>query len=210
MTNINRNERRDEVLFAFHQAYKRPTDVQIVEWIERYPEFAEDLRAHAAVAREMADADECEGEMPSESDLANAYSRALNAIYEAEQDLKNAAPAAALEVTFHDLLTIRGKDVPGLAREMSYPVRMPRFVLAALFNGLMRGPFPARFSCTVQRVLSIDATQFLLCVDRSLAMPVMGPAKSTTMPTARARSCADIIRSSDLSSVDKDYWLSEC
>lgn len=210
MTNINRNERRDNVLFAFHQAYERPTEAQIVEWTERYPEFADDLRAHAAVAREWADADERAGEAPSEDDLANAYSRALNAIYEAEQELENAAPAAPLAVTFHELLSIREKNVAELAREMSHPVRMPRSVLATLFNGLMHGPFPGCFSRSVQHVLSIDASQFLLCVDRSLAAPVMGHARSTTAPIARARSCADIIRSSDLSSVEKDHWLSEC
>ncbi len=121
MTNTNRNDRRDDVLFAFHQAHDRPSDEQIVEWTERYPEFADDLRAHATVAREWANAKEGEGEMPSESDLTNAYSRALNAIYVAERELESAAAAALLAVTFHELLSMRGKNVADIAREMGQP-----------------------------------------------------------------------------------------
>lgn len=39
--------RRDEILFAFHDACEHPTAEQIMEWTSRYPEFAGDIIAHA-------------------------------------------------------------------------------------------------------------------------------------------------------------------
>jgi hypothetical protein len=45
---------RDDALWAFHLACERPTAEQITDWTRRYPQFAEDIRAHAAVARDWA------------------------------------------------------------------------------------------------------------------------------------------------------------
>lgn len=44
----------DDVLFAFHQACLRPTAEEIIDWTTRYPQFADDIRAHAGVARDWA------------------------------------------------------------------------------------------------------------------------------------------------------------
>src|SRR4051812_27593833 len=85
MTKANRNQERDAVLFSFHEAFERPTAAQIIEWTERYPEFADDIRAHAAIAREWADA---KGVMPAEADeslLAAGYSRALDLMHKASK-----------------------------------------------------------------------------------------------------------------------------
>ena len=68
---------RDEVLFAFHQACERPTAMQITEWTKRYPEFADDIRAHAAVRLDcIAGSDDVDLE-PDETMLARGRSRAL-------------------------------------------------------------------------------------------------------------------------------------
>ena len=42
------------MLFAFHQACKQPSAEDILEWTSRYPQFADDIRADAAVARDWA------------------------------------------------------------------------------------------------------------------------------------------------------------
>lgn len=47
---INPND-RDSVLFAFHEECARPTAEQIIEWVSRFPEYADDIRVHASVAR---------------------------------------------------------------------------------------------------------------------------------------------------------------
>ena len=93
MNQQNRKEERDEVLFAFHQACERPTAEQIITWIERYPQFAEDIRVHAAIGR-----DSRAGAPAAEADetmFARAYSNALNALYQAEIEASSAAPQHA-------------------------------------------------------------------------------------------------------------------
>jgi len=74
----------DEVLFAFHQECERPSAEQIVAWVNRFPQFAEDIRAHAAVAWDWA-TQAAEGEVVVDEILSSrAYSQALNIIYSAE------------------------------------------------------------------------------------------------------------------------------
>lgn len=63
---LRRAKKRDEVLLAFQEACKRPTVEQIVEWTNRYPDFAEDIRAHAAIARDWAASEKLD--MPSDRD----------------------------------------------------------------------------------------------------------------------------------------------
>src|ERR1035438_5570251 len=80
MTDEIKTANRDEVLFAFHQECKQPSAEQIVAWVNRFPQFAEDIRAHAAVAWDWATQT-----MDSEVDVdetmsARAYSQALNII----------------------------------------------------------------------------------------------------------------------------------
>lgn len=53
---------RDEVLFAFHIAYEKPSAQNIIDWCTNYPQFAEDIRSHAAVAWDMAM--EQQGDLP--------------------------------------------------------------------------------------------------------------------------------------------------
>ena len=95
MTDRTQTPDRDNVLFAFHEACPRPTAEQIIDWTSRYPQFADDIRAHAAVARDWAARKELPAEEPSESALARAYSRALNALYKADAEAKPAEGDAA-------------------------------------------------------------------------------------------------------------------
>ena len=54
MNEQNRIPERDEVLFAFHQTCDNPTADKSTEWTRRYPQFADDIRAHAAMRAEWA------------------------------------------------------------------------------------------------------------------------------------------------------------
>jgi hypothetical protein len=79
----NHTDTRNEVLFAFQQACEHPTADQIIEWTRRYPQFADDIRAHAAIARDWAARNGEPVAEPDESMLACGYSRVLNALYNA-------------------------------------------------------------------------------------------------------------------------------
>src|SRR5438552_2596447 len=117
MTTYNESPDRDEVLYAFHQACERPTAEQIIAWVRRYPQFADDIRAHAAIARDMAANEQAPAPQPDESMLARGFSRVLNALYDAETEAGSSTVAQPCE-TFQQMMSARGTDVPKLAREL--------------------------------------------------------------------------------------------
>lgn len=87
--------KRDEVLFAFHRDCPRPTTEKISEWTKNHPEFAEDIRMHAAIRLEWSARSEEAGEEPDELLLRRGHSRALNAIYHAKESASSTADIAA-------------------------------------------------------------------------------------------------------------------
>ena len=48
MTDENRADDRDEVLFALHRTCDDPTADMIHEWVNRFPQFGDDIRATPA------------------------------------------------------------------------------------------------------------------------------------------------------------------
>jgi len=193
---------RDEVLFAFHEACPRPTAEQIIDWTSRYPQFANDIRAHAAVARDWDARRELSAEEPSEIELARAYSRAINALYEA--DAKAAASPAATQ-TFQDILAARGTNARALAQE----VGISRGVIADLIGGRMHAPVGRRFLDAVCRALAITHAVFSGAIEIALGRPQPVLAKAASTPTVNARSYEEVIRESGMSEDQIRYWLDE-
>ena len=193
---------RDEVLFAFHEACPRPTAEQIMDWTSRYPQFADDIRAHAAVARDWDARHELPVEEPSETELARAYSRAINALYEA--DAKAAAGAPAPQ-TFQDILAARGTNARALAQE----VGISRGVIADLIGGRMRAPVGRRFLDAVCRALAITHAVFSGAIEMALGRPQPVLAKAASTPTVNARSYEEVIRDSGMTEEQIRYWLDE-
>jgi hypothetical protein len=206
MTNNTHKADRDDVLFAFHQAYERPTAQQIIEWANRYPEFAEDIRAHAAVSYDWAANQSMSEEQPSEDNLASAFSRALSAIYEAELEVAEAAQSTQ---TLRDIATACGKDVPSLQNEIGGSIGIARTVLADLFNGAMLGPLSNRLASAIQRALALTVTQFEAALERTLLAPRMGHANANAPPNLIQRTCEEIIKNSGMTPTQIRHWLDE-
>jgi hypothetical protein len=202
MSESAKREERDAVLIAFHQECEKPTAEQIIAWIERYPEYAEDIRAHAAVALDWAAREEggAEGEV-SQSLLDRGFSNALNAFYNAQQKAKAAVEAKS----FHDLAAARNIDVIDMADEMD----IARGVLADLFDGAMLRPVRKRLVDAVCGFFKITRDVFDAALDVALANPRFGHAKATEVPVIRTRPCDDIIRDSPMTPERKRYWLEE-
>jgi hypothetical protein len=198
-----RKDERDEVLFAFHQACERPTAEQIIAWTDRYPQYAEDIRSHAAIARDWASSEELAAVEADDTMLTRAYSNALNALYEAEIEASSAAPAKA--PNFHDMLKERGKEIYQLAAEMD----IARSVLADLFNGWMLAPVRRRLVDAVTAALGITRAAFDAALASVLQTPRLEHAKASGAPTVTPRPCDDIIRESNMSPERKRYWLEE-
>ncbi|MFP5232685.1 MAG: hypothetical protein ACLGQX_08640 [Acidobacteriota bacterium] len=195
---------RDEVLFAFHQECERPSAEQIVEWVNRYPQFADDIRAHAAVAWDWATQALASEVEVDERMAARAYSEALNIIYAAETSAET-AQAVTQSRTFQQMQVAVGKETYQLAREMD----VGRTVLADLFNGWMIPPIRRRLIEAIQSLLGITRVEFDAALDCTLNAPRFGHAKASHTPTATPRPCDDIIRDSNMSPERKRYWLEE-
>ena len=204
MTDQTKATRRDEVLFAFHRECAIPTLNQIINWTQRYPEFADDIRAHAGIMRDWAANEEAEEEVVDELMMNRARSRALNAIYNAQAVEQNNIQAAP-ETTFDQLLSGAGLDT----RQLGRAIDICRDVLSDLFRGRMSPPIGPRLVKALLDQLKATRAQF----DRALAYahthPSMGHAKASQQPTIIQCSYEESIRRSSMSPERKSYWLEE-
>jgi uncharacterized protein YunC (DUF1805 family) len=199
MTNENRTENRDEVLFAFHQAYARPNAEQIIEWTSKYPQFAEDIRAHAVVAWDWA----CEGELAAEADeslVAEGYSRALNIIWQAA----SAAPIPNVSTvrSFQDILAARGITVPQVARTIG----IERGVVADLVSGRMLVPAGPRFVNAFSDAAAISPAEFHAAHQYAVSAPRVGLAKADRAPAVVQQTYEQIIRAT-VAADRQSFWL---
>lgn len=202
MNESAKREERDAILIAFHQECEKPTTEQIITWIERYPEYADDIRAHAAVALDWAAREKGDAEVEvSQSLLDRGFSNVLNAFFNAQQRAKAAVEAKS----FHDLAAARNIDVIDMADEMD----IARGVLADLFDGAMLRPVRKRLVEAVCEFLKITREVFDAALDMALAKPSFGHAKATEAPVMRARPYDDIIRDSPMTPERIRYWLEE-
>lgn len=204
MTDQTKATRRDEVLFAFHRECATPTLDQIIDWTQRYPEFADDIRAHAGIMRDWAADEDAEEEVVDELMMNRARSRALNAIYNAqavEQDNTQAAP----ETTFDQLLSSAGLDT----RQLGRAINVGRDVLSDLFRGRMSPPIGPRLVKALLGQLKATPAQFDRALAYSQAHPSMGHAKASQQPTIIQCSYEESIRRSSMTPERKSYWLEE-
>jgi transcriptional regulator with XRE-family HTH domain len=199
MTEKKENTNRDDVLFAFHKACPRPTSDDIAAWVHRYPQFAEDIRIHAGIARDIAEEDNLM-EVP-EIMFQRGYSRALSALYSA--DLENAASESDTYQSFEAVLEARGKTIPKLAKEID----ISRSIIADLFGGRVSPPLSKRMMESLQNSLTISAEKVLEFLQHALDQPKLGMAKATKISAVVARSFEEVIRTSGMSEEKIRYWL---
>lgn len=200
----NKEARRDEVLFAFHQQCERPTAEQITRWTNRYPEFAEDIREHAAIRMEWNAMDDREALEPSEALMARGRSRALNAVHNAQEAAKTESEVSD-ETSFEALLAARGANVPQLARDID----IERSVLADVVTGRVCPPLGNRLLQALSVALHTTISKVNAAVDHACAHPRLGHAKASHAPSVAARSYEETIQASAMSSERKAYWLVE-
>lgn len=211
MTNRSQHLNRDQVLLAFQDAFKKPTAENIIEWVERYPEYAEDIRDHATIAHEIAAlaTEHSENEVDDRT-LNISFSHALNGLYAGDQETKftervrNAA-------SFQELLSALEKTIATLVTEISNTVGVgiAKSVIADLINGAMKPPIGRRLKDAMMRVLLIDSASFDQKTQYALNHPRIGMAKSSVTPQLKKRSYAEIIKASSMDEAQKQYWLGE-
>lgn len=205
MNQYKTTEERDDVLFAFHQACERPTADQIIEWSERYPQFAEDIRAHAVISRDWAACEELSTVEADETMLERGYSNALSKLYDAEIKASSSASSSTAARSFQEILAQRNKEVFQIAGELD----IARGILADLFNGWMLAPVRKRLIDAVMSSLSISRAAFDAAFSLANQSPRLGHAKAHQGPSIVRRPCDEIIRESNMSEERKRYWLEE-
>lgn len=201
MTDEDKNTDRDDVLYAFHQECSRPTADDILRWVRRYPQFAEDIRIHAGISRDMAE-EENSMEVP-ETVFRRGYSRALSALYAA--DLENTAAESNTYCSFEEVLKARGKTIPTLASEID----IPRSIIADLFGGRVSPPLSKRMTDALQHSLVISADNVLDLLQYAIGHPRLGMAKATSISAVVARKFEEVIRTSGMPEGKIRYWLDE-
>nr|WP_298681671.1 hypothetical protein [uncultured Dongia sp.] len=203
MTHEADAERRDAVLAEFHRECTLPSAEQIINWTARYPEFAEDIRAHAAIIRDWAAAEGGSDEAEVEQTMMErARSRALNAIFKAQKEAHSES-RPQIKKTFDDLLASASATTQSLSREID----IPREVLADLFRGRMRPPVGSRLITALLQKLQATALEFDGALTHALANPSLGHAHATKHPSVVSRSYEEIIRSTTMPADRKAYWL---
>ena len=204
MTDQTKAARRDEVLFAFHRECDCPTMDQIIAWTQRYPDFADDIRAHAGIMRDWAAEGGLEEEDVDDLMMNRAQSRALNAIYDAQVAARSETQSDE-NVTFDQLLSAAGLTTPQLSRVLD----IGRDILSDLFRGKMRAPVGKRLVQALLDKLQTTRARFDHALSYALDHPSLGHAKASQQPTVIQRSYEEIVRSSTMSADRKSYWLEE-
>lgn len=203
MNNENIAARRDEVLFEFHRQCQRPTAEQIVDWAERYPEFADDIREHAAARLSWIAMERLPAIEPDDALIARGRSRALNAIHNAQV----AAQAAEGEqnASFESLMRNCELNVPKLARALD----IDRSVIADMAAGRMLPPLGERFAQALSAALRTNVVTIHAALLRACQSPTLGHAKAKLAPSILQRPYADIVRSCAMPEERILFWLDE-
>ncbi len=226
MSKHNTQEKRTDVLYAFQLACEHPTSSDIIEWIKRYPQYADDIREHAEMLLAQHSRSQFEQLEPDEEILAKGRSVAMNAIYEAEQaaERKDDKPAAmhsseissngtsdvtleiSSKVNFYQLLENVNQSIPKLARKID----IDRHIIAELAAGRMKLPIGDRLLVAIAGVLGHATNTIVAAIRQSLQQPRLGHAKARDRPVIQARPYEEIVTSStEMSHEQKQYWLEE-
>jgi len=196
----------DDVLFRFHCEVTNPTAEIVTAWIREYPDYADDIQAHAAEMLDM----ESRAQMPA-PDLdhreAEARSAALNAVYRAGQakvavqsKFSSLREAAALAGTsLRDIA-----DDIDIARSVVSDVDSHAIVEATILRKFVRAVSPK-----VNQGAD-DLWAVVISTSRPGTAGVRIEFKSLGPPTGgRQRTWKEAIEASNMTPDRKAFWLSE-
>jgi hypothetical protein len=200
VNDAKKNDERDAVLFALHQESENPTAEQILYWINQYPQFADDIRSHAAIMKDLAAQDGKRVKEPSEALLSRSQSRAMDALHKAQ-----ARAAAAPAMSFDQILALSKTDIPDLSDKLN----IKRGILSALVSGRMLAPVGERLVTALMQCLSIPREVFEGALQLALSTPRLGHAKAEEAPSIIPRSYEYLVRASSMTEERKKYWLGE-
>ncbi len=223
MTNYNAKEEKDEILYAFHLECENPTPKNIITWVKRYPQYADDIREHAELLLAQKSVSKLNILQPDEEMLVKGRSETMNAIYEFEQKVaRNEHDDAESEsnkqndlsddinttsvVDFDLLLKNAGTSIAELARD----INIERNVVAKVAAGRVCLPVGDRFLSAIASLLGLTKDMIVSAIQLSLQNPRFGHAKSRDKPEFQAVAYKDIVTNSTKMTPEQiQYWLDE-
>jgi hypothetical protein len=201
MINENQDTERDKVLFTLHKSCSNPTAAEIDEWVKQYPQYADDIRSHAAIIKDWAARKGLPGADPDPAMVSRSQSRTLDALHKA----RAAGTSNQAALTFDQIMAASGTNVPDLARNLD----INRGVLAALVGGRMLAPVGERLVSALVNCWAITIGTFDSALHLALTAPRLGIPKAASNPTIIPHSYEHFVRSSSMTDARKKYWLGE-
>jgi hypothetical protein len=182
----------DEVLFEFHKAIDIPTPEVVTRWTLDYPQFADDIRAHAVEIIDM---------------------EALAAAAESAVACTEAPPKTAtggverVAGTLREVIGSVGLSLPRFADELG----IARSIVADVNSGrILVSTVPRRFLRLAAARLdqAIDVLADIVGGQKETVAAAM--LKAVSGPTAgRPVTWAEAVQASDMDDERKAFWLSE-
>ncbi len=186
-------ENLDDVLFGFHQAADVVTPGLVATWTRAYPEFADDIRAHAVEIMDM-------------QLLAASASEEPTAAH-APLATPAAAPVPAVDVgTLREAV----KAVGSTLREFADGLGIARSIVSDLNAGrIVAGTVPLAFLRLGAERLRLAPDWFEAVVAGSRESGTAAAFKAAAAPEAgRQRTWEEAVHDSDMDPERKAHWLS--
>jgi transcriptional regulator with XRE-family HTH domain len=184
----------DEVIFEFHTAVDVPTPSDIAHWTDKYPQFADEIRAHAV---EMIDME------------ALAAGESL----EMENAVVSLRPVAATSVptvggrTLREVIRANGMTLPDFADELEIS---PVIVSDVNTGRILADTVPAKFMRLAARRLVETFDELVATVAGPKEIPAVGMMKAKSgQVTGRPMTWEEAVQASDMDDERKAFWLSD-
>lgn len=180
---MNTSETLDEVIFAFHRAVDIPTPAEVAKWTRDYPQFADEIRAHAVEIIDM--------EMLAASEaLADAVK----------------APVSESK-TLREVIRAGGLTLPDFADELD----ISSAVVSDVNSGrIITATVPAKFVRLAAAFLRQSVDELAAVVAGPKERPAMAMLKAKAGPVeGQPVTWEEAIHSSDMEDDRKSFWLSD-
>ncbi|SEO15641.1 hypothetical protein SAMN02799625_02587 [Methylobacterium sp. UNC300MFChir4.1] len=189
----------DEVLIQFHEAVEHVTPESVRAWTMAYPQYADEIRAHAV---EKLDMEHCR-----RSAASNIETRDYSALVHAAAQRLAAVPGTAPVPDLRETLAAQNSDV----RTFAAAIGIARAIVADITTGqILVDTIPRRFLRLAAELIGCDLAQFKAIVENSRAAPVAVAFKASGKPTAgRPRTWEEAVRASSMTEDRKAFWLAD-
>lgn len=181
----------DEVLFDLHQTVKNPTPAEITRWINKYPEFADDIRSYVV---EMIDMEFLASGAGKQSEKASP-------------SISNTKLIPTKHQTFRDAIGSRNMTLV----EFSRKINISQSVVSDVNSGRIASEtIIKKFYLAASDCLNISHSAIMEIIGKNKEVPRAVYLKSKSgFSEGSAMTWQDAVLSSDMTDAQKSFWLAD-